>query len=69
MRITLLIIFGFLVIALTGFYFLMRTIRADVERQYSQAAEEPMVDMSHLLASLVEQDLQDGQIDADRFRE
>jgi two-component system sensor histidine kinase CreC len=69
MRITLLIIFGFLATAGGGFYVLMRTIQGDVERQYSQAAEEPLVDLSHLLASLVEQDLRDGEVDADRFRE
>ena len=68
MRITLLIIAGFLVIAGTGFFLLMRTIRDDVERQYSQAAEEPLVDLSHLLASMVEQDLRDGEIDASEFR-
>ncbi len=69
MRLTLLIIAGFLLIAGGGFFLLMRTIREDVERQYSQAAEEPLVDLSHLLASMVEQDLRDGEIDASRFRE
>ncbi|MCB1229551.1 MAG: two-component system sensor histidine kinase CreC [Verrucomicrobiae bacterium] len=69
MRITLLIIAGFLVIAGSGFFLLMRTIRDDVERQYSQAAEEPLVDLSHLLAAMVEQDLLDGQVDASRFRQ
>ena len=69
MRITLLIIAGFLVTAGTGFFLLMQSIRDDVARQYSQAAEEPLVDLSHLLASLVEQDLRDGQVDASRFRE
>ncbi len=69
MRITLLIIAGFLLIAGGGFFLLMRTIRDDVERQYSQAAEEPLVDLSHLLAAMVEQDLRDGQVDASRFRE
>ena len=64
MRITLLIIAGFLVTAGTGFFLLMQSIREDVARQYSQAAEEPLVDLSHLLASLVEQDLRDGQVDA-----
>ena len=68
MRITLLIITGFLVIAGSGFYFLMRTIREDVERQYSQAAEEPLVDFSAVLASLIEEDLVEGRIDPDRFR-
>ena len=46
MRITLLIIVGFLAIAGAGFYSLMNRIRDDVERQYSQAAEEPLVDFA-----------------------
>lgn len=68
MRLTLLIIFGFLFIAGSGFYVLMRTIRDDVERQYSQAAEEPLVDVAIILASLVEQDLSEARIDPGKFR-
>lgn len=67
MRITLLIVAGFLAIAGGGFFFLMRTISEDVERQYSQAAEEPLVDFAHILASLIEQDLAEGKIDASAF--
>lgn len=69
MRITLLMVAGFLVIAGAGFYLLMRTISADVERQYSQASEEPLVDFAHLFASLLEQDVREGKIDVARFRE
>lgn len=69
MRITLLMVAGFLVIAGAGFYFLMRTISEDIERQYSQASEEPLVDFAHLFASLVERDVRDGKIDVGRFRE
>ena len=69
MRITLLIIAGFLAIAGSGFYTLMRTIRDDVERQYSQAAEEPLVDFAVVLASLIEQDLSESKIDVTEFRE
>lgn len=68
MRITLLIIFGFLLIAGSGFYVLMQTIRDDVERQYSQAAEEPLVDVAAILASVVEQDLTGARIDPGKFR-
>lgn len=69
MRITLLIIAGFLIIAGGGFFFLMTTISEDIERQYSQASEEPLVDFAHLFAALLEQDVEDGKIDATRFRE
>lgn len=69
MRITLLIVLGFLVIAGSGFYTLMRTISEDIERQYSQASEEPLVDFAHLFASLIERDVVDGKIDVSRFRE
>ena len=69
MRITLLMVAGFLVIAGTGFFLLMRTISEDIERQYSQASEEPLVDFAHLFASLLEQDVRDGKIDIGLFRE
>ncbi|MCB1203979.1 MAG: two-component system sensor histidine kinase CreC [Verrucomicrobiae bacterium] len=69
MRITLLMVAGFLVIAGAGFYILMRTISEDIGRQYSQASEEPLVDFAHLFASLLERDVRDGKIDIARFRE
>ncbi|MEM9015856.1 MAG: two-component system sensor histidine kinase CreC [Verrucomicrobiota bacterium] len=69
MRITLLIVAGFLVIAGGGFYILMKTIADDVERQYSQAAEEPLVDFAHLFAALIERDVEEGKIIPARFRE
>lgn len=68
MKITLLIVAGFLAIAGGGFFVLMRTIGDNVERQYSQAAEEPLVDFAHILASLVEQDIKEGRIDLTDFR-
>lgn len=68
MRVTLLIVLGFLVIAGGGFYVLMRTISEDIERQYSQASEEPLVDFAHLLASLVERDVADDRIDPARLK-
>lgn len=69
MRITLLIVAGFLLIAGSGFFILMRTISEDIERQYSQASEEPLVDFAHLFAGLLEQDVRDGKIDLTKFRE
>tara|TARA_R110002096_G_scaffold4501_17_gene21159 strand:- start:7687 stop:9126 length:1440 start_codon:yes stop_codon:yes gene_type:complete len=69
MRLTLFVIAGFLAIALTGFYFLLRSVYDDVERQYAQAAEEPMVDMAHLFAALIETEINEGVIDPARFRD
>lgn len=68
MKITLLIVAGFLVIAGGGFFMLMRTISEDIERQYSQASEEPLVDFAHLFAGLLEEDVKGGKIDVARFR-
>ncbi len=68
MKITLLIVVGFLLIAGTGFYALMKTISDDIERQYSQASEEPLVDFAHLFAALIEQDIEEGEIGVERFR-
>jgi two-component system sensor histidine kinase CreC len=68
MKITLLIVAGFLVIAGGGFFMLMRTISEDIERQYSQASEEPLVDFAHLFAGLLEEDVKEGKIDVARFR-
>lgn len=68
MRITLLIVAGFLLIAGSGFFILMRTISEDIERQYSQASEEPLVDFAHLFVGLLEQDVREGKIDVANFR-
>ncbi len=68
MKITLIILAGFLAISGGGLFYLARTMSKDVERQYSQASEEPLVDFSHLFASLIELDVKDGKIDPTRFR-
>ena len=60
MKVTLLIVAGFLVIAGGGFFMLMRTLSEDIERQYSQASEEPLVDFAHLFAGLLEQEVRNG---------
>lgn len=69
MRLTLLLIFGFILIAAGGFWYLASLLYEDVERQYAQAAEEPMVDMAHLFAAIIEADLEEGKIDATRLGE
>ncbi len=68
MRITLLIVSGFLLIAGGGFFALMKTISEDVEKQYSQASEEPLVDFAHLFAGILEQNIKEGSIDVTAFR-
>jgi two-component system sensor histidine kinase CreC len=62
------ILIGFLLILSVAFYFLMDTLIKRVERQYLEAAEEPMVDAAHVLASLVEQEFQSGKFDPEKFR-
>lgn len=70
MRITLLIILGFVVGGGFGVFYVVYTTHKAVEQQYSQAAEEPMVDVAQLLAALIESDIdEDGKLDAARFRD
>ena len=68
MKITLLIMLGFVVGGGLAVFMVVYSALDDVERQYSQAAEEPMVDVAQLLAALIEADIEDGVIDASRFR-
>lgn len=52
------ILAGFVILALAGFYFLFEPILDRVERQYLEAAEEPMVDAAELLAGIVSKELE-----------
>ncbi|MEM9282901.1 MAG: two-component system sensor histidine kinase CreC [Verrucomicrobiota bacterium] len=63
MKVALWIVGGFIVISGTGFFFLMKEIREDVVRQYSQASEEPLVDIAYLLAGILEDRVAKGQLD------
>jgi two-component system, OmpR family, sensor histidine kinase CreC len=69
MKITLLILIGFLVIAVGSLAIMTRKLRENIATQYSQAAEEPLVDFAHLFASLIEQDIKGGKIEVGKFRE
>ncbi|MDF1754838.1 MAG: two-component system sensor histidine kinase CreC [Verrucomicrobiales bacterium] len=69
MKITILILSGFLAVAVGSLAFLARKTRNNIYIQYSQASEEPLVDFAHLFASLIERDIKDGKIDPSRFRE
>jgi two-component system sensor histidine kinase CreC len=52
------ILSGFVVLALAGFFLLFRPIMDRVERQYLEAAEEPMVDAAEMLAGIVSAELE-----------
>lgn len=62
------ILLGFLLIVAAAFYLLMDKLTDRVERQYLEAAEEPMVDAAHLFASMLEQEIEGGKIDFANFR-
>jgi len=69
MSITSRILLGFALISALGFYFLLDPILDRVERQYLEAAEEPMVDAANILAELFAPTLQEANPDFTRFRE
>ena len=67
MTLTARLLFGFVLIAAAGFYFLVKETVKRVERQYLEAMEEPMVDAAHVLAASLEQDIREGTLDPSRF--
>ena len=69
MKITLLIVLVFVAVGGLGVFTVVYTTHDDVERQYSQAAEEPMVDVAQIFAAMIETDVVDGVINVDAFRE
>ncbi len=60
MSITARILLGFAILCAAGLLFLLNPILDRVERQYLEAAEEPMVDAAEILAALVAADIQSG---------
>ena len=63
------ILIAFLVLLALGFFFVERQITRRLQRQYAEAVEEPMVDMSRLFAALLEQQLgPDGALDVELIR-
>lgn len=67
MTLTARLLFGFVLIAAGGFYFITDQVLKRVERQYLEAVEEPMVDAANVLAAALEQDTKSGALDATRF--
>jgi len=57
MSLTARILLGFLTIAIIGLLVLVNPILNRVERQYLEAAEEPMVDFAYILADLLRDEL------------
>jgi two-component system sensor histidine kinase CreC len=68
MRFTRVTLFFIAFIITLGFYQLARHFLAEVEPQTFQATEEMMVDTSHLLAEIAEEEMSDGGFDATRLR-
>lgn len=63
MSLTLRLLAGFVLVCGAGFYFLLRDVVQRVERQYMEAAEEPMVDAANILASWLAAQAADGRLD------
>lgn len=57
MSLTARLLSGFIILALAGYYFIFEPIMEGVERQYLEAAEEPMIDAAELLAGIVSEEL------------
>nr|MDQ3625301.1 two-component system sensor histidine kinase CreC [Verrucomicrobiota bacterium] len=69
MRATTRILLGFLLFLAVGLYFLATRLTKRVERQYLEAAEEPMVDTAQIFAALLEQHLDEtGVLDLTTIR-
>jgi two-component system, OmpR family, sensor histidine kinase CreC len=62
------VLLGILLVMTGAFYFLMDKLAERVERQYLEAAEEPLVDTAHLLAAILEQELDGGDPQFDQLR-
>lgn len=65
MSLTSKLLFGFALISAIGFWLMMDQVLERVERQYLEAAEEPMVDIAHVLAEMLARDMRaDGTLDS-----
>jgi len=65
MSLTLRILLGFVLTAAVGVFFVLNPVLDRVERQYLEAAEEPMVEIAEVLAGVVAAQLErDGRVHA-----
>lgn len=62
------IFLGILLLFSLGVAFLLYRVSTDLDARYRESAEESLVDTAHLLASLVENDLNEGRIDPSHLR-
>lgn len=65
------IIISYVLIIAIGFFYLVKKITdaKEIEPRYMESVEEPMVDIAHFLASVLETEIGDGPLDTGRFRE
>ncbi len=64
MSLTSKLLLGFALIAGIGFLLMMDQVLSRVERQYLEAAEEPMVDMANVMAEMLARDVDgEGKVD------
>lgn len=68
MRISYRIFLGFVVILAAGFISLISWIMSDVNVQPKKSMEEPMVDIAHILAAYLEQEIRDNKIVTEPLR-
>ncbi|MDP3134734.1 MAG: two-component system sensor histidine kinase CreC, partial [Burkholderiaceae bacterium] len=61
------IFIGILLIYAAGIAFILYRVVAEIDPRYRESAEESLVETSHLLAGLVEQDVSAGAIDTTRL--
>ncbi|OYT91715.1 MAG: two-component system sensor histidine kinase CreC [Burkholderiales bacterium PBB3] len=61
------IFFGLLLIFALGMAFVVYRVVSDIDPRYRESAEESLVEASHILATLVEQDIRDGVLDTGRL--
>ncbi len=69
MKIRTRIILSFTLLVGVGFYFLVDWILEDLRPRYLESVEETLVDQANILASLLEVEIKDNEIDAQDFRE
>ncbi|NIM13965.1 MAG: two-component system sensor histidine kinase CreC [Candidatus Aminicenantes bacterium] len=68
MKISYRIFLGFVVILAAGFISLISWIMSDVNVQPKKSMEEPMVDIAHILAAYLEQEIRDNKIVTEPLR-
>ncbi|UCH94760.1 MAG: two-component system sensor histidine kinase CreC [Candidatus Aminicenantes bacterium] len=68
MKISYRIFLGFAVILGAGFYFLISWMMSDVNVQHKKSMEESLVDIAHILAAYLEENICDSKIATDQLK-